>query len=441
MLWLKNESLEGFLKFSLLFLVLIICSLYTLLAWKFELAWHWIVVGEFPVILLCLWFVALIKQRVLRTFTRVCLYTEAIAKGEFEQFTKSPFSQGKVNELYQHLSLLSDNLQANTLTDEPKELFNLLNVLPAPVLIVNQDSEIRYANAALYEYTQCTPTNNDFDVISKLNLVNKNKTWQLASESSALQVLSSHVELEEKAQQLLIFIDYSSSQYELKAEARHQLIERIHALAINTITPIASLSEHVKNQHLCDEHLQSEYLQRSDSSSESDSIIKSCDAIAQSCENFSKGISRYMGFAKDISFNPQWITVSELLAPHQKNHPDLTLDIEQALTQVWCDVEQVQKILFDVIENAYEANAQKVNIVLNKHEEYAVLEIIDDGKGFKCTTQALEPFSSTKPQAEGLSLYFAKSIIENHSGFFECQNNEVAGATIMMILPFPSIPT
>ena len=44
-----------------------------------------------PLFLICLWFVTLIKQRVLCTFTRTCLYAEAIAKGEFSQFTKSPF--------------------------------------------------------------------------------------------------------------------------------------------------------------------------------------------------------------------------------------------------------------------------------------------------------------------------------------------------------------
>lgn len=418
MLWLKNDSLESFLTVSLLFLVVIICTLSILLAWKFQLAWHWIVLEALTVFFLCFWFTALIKQRVLRVFTRACLYAEAIAKGELEQFTTSPFRQGKVNELYEHLALLSGSFQANTLNNELKAL---LNLLPTPVLIINQASEVNFANKALYEYAECQQSVNDLELIAKLNLENKNKAWQLTKERAGVKVLSSQIVREDDIQQLFIFIDFLSTQRELKVQTRHQLVECIHTLGINTLTPIASLSEHLREEH-----------------KSSPSIIQSCEAISQSCESFLAGISRYMGFSKNTDLSPQWILASVLLEPYQKNYPDINFDIDQALKYIWCDAGKIQKILFDLIQNAYEAKANNVNVVLIKHEQYAVLEVIDDGEGFNSIEPPLEPFSTTKLGADGLSLYFAKHIIESHSGVFEHQNNVERGATIMIILPFPT---
>lgn len=443
MLWFKSESLEDFLNNTLYFLLVLICTLSILLAWKFHVDWYWIALGVLPVFTIGLWFIALIKQRVLRTFTRACLYAEAIAKGEFEQFTKASFSEGKVSELYQHLALLSNNLQKKSSSTQAPELLHLLNALPTPVILLNQAAEITYANQALYEYAQCQPTDNDAHVISKLNLIkrkvneqDRNMEWQLASEHLHMQLLSSQLacnNLDEEKHEadnssLLIFIDLSSSQEGIKDQARAQLIERIYTLGMNTLTPIVSLVEHMKNENQA-------------SANTSPNFVASCHAIKSSCETFTRGIARYMGFVSNTQLNQRLVPLGELLAPHQTQYSELTVKNTRDLENIWCDVEQIQPVIFDLIQNAYEANAKNVSVNLTKHEQYAVLEVIDDGDGFNCITQDLTPFSTTKADAEheGLSLYFAKSIIERHAGVFECHNNAQQGATVMMLLPFANV--
>lgn len=418
MLWFKNESLESFLKFNLFFLVILICTLYTLLAWKFQLPWHWIAAGEVLVFLTSLWFVTLIRQRVARTFTRACLYTEAMAKGEYEQFKKAAYHKGKVAELYAHLSLLSENLQAHAAEHEQSALFNLLDSLATPVLILNSTSVISYANQAVYDFTQGTDDNDDIEVIQGLNIEAQDDLWQLSSSSTGMQLLTSTLMIKGVQQQLLIFVDTSLSQTAIKEQAWQQLIERIYTLGVNTLAPIASLSEQLKDVH-----------------SEVPYITESCDAITQSCESFNNGLVRYLNFSSEAVANPQWILIAELISPHQQYYPSLIINIDPSLSKVWCDVEALQQVLFNLLHNAYEVHAEEVSLSFLQHEQYVVIEIVDDGEGFMNIEQVATPFHTSKANSEGLSLYFAKSVIDSHSGLFECQNNVGKGANVMIALP------
>jgi two-component system, NtrC family, sensor kinase len=98
-----------------------------------------------------------------------------------------------------------------------------------------------------------------------------------------------------------------------------------------------------------------------------------------------------------------------------------------------------------IIENAIEAigerNGQeskgKIRILLTKNNDTneAVVEIIDNGGGFKDTEKVFNPFYTTKPRTEkrGIGLSIAYNVIQEHKGNISIRNCE-KGAVVKVRL-------
>lgn len=97
-----------------------------------------------------------------------------------------------------------------------------------------------------------------------------------------------------------------------------------------------------------------------------------------------------------------------------------------------------------IVENAIEAFKEnnianaKVTIALKKSMDgqNIIVEIIDNGGGFKNLEKAFDPFYTTKSrtQKKGIGLTIAYNIIQEHAGNIVISNNEINGATVAVYL-------
>ncbi len=97
-----------------------------------------------------------------------------------------------------------------------------------------------------------------------------------------------------------------------------------------------------------------------------------------------------------------------------------------------------------ILENSIEAIVEnevkkgKIVIKINKtvDEQFILVEIIDNGGGFKNLERAFDPFYTTKNRTEkkGIGLAIAYNIIKEHSGRIAISNNDNPGATISIYL-------
>jgi putative PEP-CTERM system histidine kinase len=114
-------------------------------------------------------------------------------------------------------------------------------------------------------------------------------------------------------------------------------------------------------------------------------------------------------------------------------------DLKQ-VAKVHLDLEQMQKVLTNLILNAHEAveNGGEIRVATGQRDGWAVLSISDNGCGMSgefIEKSLFRPFKTTKKKGMGIGLYHSKTIIEAHHGRIEVESEEGKGTTFRILLP------
>ena len=117
---------------------------------------------------------------------------------------------------------------------------------------------------------------------------------------------------------------------------------------------------------------------------------------------------------------------------------EFTLDEE--LPDMYIDRSLISQALWHIAENsmdalAYSGGTIKINIVLcwdNIH-----IELTDSGKGLEefSTTQAIQPFMTTKTGKMGLGLSLCRQVLLDHGGDMEIVSDKEKGVAVLIKLP------
>ena len=109
------------------------------------------------------------------------------------------------------------------------------------------------------------------------------------------------------------------------------------------------------------------------------------------------------------------------------------------------DGDRLVQVLVNLISNAfkYSPDASIVKVQVSKHNDVAVLQVIDNGPGIPKPQQAhiFKPFyrgpnvRSSSIDGLGLGLTICKDIVEQHHGHIWCHSYEGEGSTFFVELP------
>ena len=114
--------------------------------------------------------------------------------------------------------------------------------------------------------------------------------------------------------------------------------------------------------------------------------------------------------------------------------------LDEELPDMYLDRSLISQALWHIAENsmdslAYSGGTIKINIVLcwdNIH-----IELTDSGKGFEelSTTQAIQPFMTTKHGKMGLGLSLCRQVLLDHGGDMEIISDKEKGVAVLIKLP------
>ena len=114
--------------------------------------------------------------------------------------------------------------------------------------------------------------------------------------------------------------------------------------------------------------------------------------------------------------------------------------------KIICDYEQVSRVILNLIKNSIESikeKAQKIgtfdkiiDIEIIKRNDYIVIEISDNGIGFRNQEikELIRPYYTTKEKGSGLGLSIVNKIINDHNGSINFNSTKI-GAKVQITLP------
>ncbi len=419
----KLDSLERFLTVKLMFFSLPSFILVGLLWWQLQLNWQWLIVSEFLLCLLVVWFIAVIKLKVMRSYTRASLHLDAIVQEDYHQFAKAPFNKGKVKQFHQQLSALSEHLQDKKSHYDQHMflLYQLIEQLDSPVLIFDSKQQITFGNKAVYHLFKTPWQLLRHKTAQSLGLCVEGGNWLFSADKLNNKWQVRHSEFIDVGQvhQLLVFINIESVLRASQLSAWQQIIAVLGHEIRNSLTPVSSMAESLAEKSLIDRDKQ---------------VLTT---ITDRCLQLQSFVSRYASITQPMQLSPQWLSTDDLSRSIEQMFTQLNFTKDFTIEHIWADLSFLEQVLINLLRNAEEADAKHITLNFSQQDQHAIIELIDNGHGFANLDNLFVPLYSTKQQGQGIGLNFCRNVIEHHKGVLEITNNESQGVTAMIILPIP----
>ncbi len=229
------------------------------------------------------------------------------------------------------------------------------------------------------------------------------------------------------------FHDLTELEKGQRMAAWREVARRIAHEVKNPLTPIALSAQRLKRK----------YAQFVD-----DTIFEECTAtIISQVELIRNLVNEFSSFARFPSANPVpchlMPIVEETLALYREGHSRINFKINNTsdIPILNLDRQQMKQALLNLIDNAIGALKGTGNITISVAHDPILkkvrMEVADDGPGIsnEDKTRLFQPNFSTKKTGMGLGLTIVNTIIADHNGMINVQDNAPRGAKFVIELP------
>jgi two-component system nitrogen regulation sensor histidine kinase NtrY len=247
---------------------------------------------------------------------------------------------------------------------------------------------------------------------------------------------------DEQTFKLIAFQNVNEALDENEAEAWRKLLSVMTHEIMNSVAPISSLAETLKNRlHQSVEHLQNK-------EGSVDDLALGIETIQRRSEGLLKFAETYRNLNKITTLNSKKILVRDLFENlNQLMQPTLEqkkieLDIilkDPAVTLV-ADINLLEQVLINLLVNAIEAVKDKPDpqIVLTASTTStgkSVIKVSDNGSGMSAEIldKIFIPFFSTRKNGSGIGLSLCKQIMLLHKGNIRVQSKEGEGSSFLLV--------
>lgn len=231
-----------------------------------------------------------------------------------------------------------------------------------------------------------------------------------------------------KPHKLITFQDINSEIEQKEIEAWHKLIRILTHEIMNSVTPIASLTETMQGL------LEDKVGAQKNASDIDDEIIKDIRFSLNTIHRRSDGLLSFVDTYRKLTKVPRPLIdtvhveqmlneISQLMqAKIEDKQIDLVLDVDPIDLTINADRKLIEQVLINLVTNSMQAIDSHLEgkIILKGYEENSriILEVSDNGKGIpeKEMTEIFVPFFSTKKEGSGIGLSLSKQIMSLHGG-------------------------
>jgi two-component system OmpR family sensor kinase len=151
----------------------------------------------------------------------------------------------------------------------------------------------------------------------------------------------------------------------------------------------------------------------------------------------------FLDLAREPSISPADVDAAEVAEEAARalarSHPRVDVRLDVPALPVRADPARLRQVLSNLLQNAAEAGAGRVEIHGAARDRGVFLEVRDDGRGIdpSLRERLFEPFATGRKDGAGLGLAIARRIVERHGGELRLVARRGPGAAFEVRLPRP----
>ena len=379
----------------------------------------------------------------------------AIKHSDFSVTFRQASLGSSFRELQESLSLIIDSYKQVKIEKEAQ--FHLLQMLVNQIqvgIIVSEDDDIVFMNPSAEKILGVSGIKN-WRILTQLNPDTTAQLEQLGDQNRKLLEIKVGSEVKfittdvssmivlNKKQKLITFQEINAEIEQKEIEAWHKLIRILTHEIMNSVTPIASLSE---TMQMILEHKDGTQREVADLRDEQigdirfslNTIRKRSDGLLNFVENYRK-LSRVPTPEFQVIILREFVESILKLIDEQVHKKGVVLSVDiKSEAKLFADPVLVEQVLINLLVNAIHAVADVQNPVIqirhSESESNSFLAIADNGKGItqKEIGQIFIPFFSTKRDGSGIGLSLSKQIMAAHGGSIKVESEPGVGTTMTL---------
>lgn len=269
-----------------------------------------------------------------------------------------------------------------------------------------------------------------------------NKLVTITRDQQQIKILVniSIYKIEDKVCKLLAFQNVSEALDETESKAWQKLLNIMTHEIMNSVAPISSLAETLKNR------LQSPQIANSVAPGDLEDLELGIDTIKRRSEGLLKFTESYRNLNKitQLDLEPVLVcnlleNINSLMLPTlEKKQIELDIIIKDLSLMIDIDINLVEQVLINLLINAVEAvkDSQQPRITLSAEAQSnkTIIKVSDNGIGMSAELmdKIFIPFFSTRKTGSGIGLSLCKQIMLLHKGNIQVQSAKGKGSVFML---------
>jgi len=343
----------------------------------------------------------------------------------------------EIEEKRQHLEIVLKSVSAGVITLDANGLISTMNKSAEKMLglkaeqVLNKNYEIllkgQYLDLANEIMENLTPAHgNTVELPLKLIIEGRPRSF-LVSVNALKDDTGRNMGV------LIVFDDLTELEKGQRMAAWREVARRIAHEVKNPLTPITLSAQRLKRKY---------------SGQLNDKVFEECtQTIIDHVDLIRNLVNEFSSFARFPSANPKPCEllpiIEETVALYKEGHPNIHFKISNSaeIPLLSLDRQQIKQALINLFDNAIAAIKETGNIVTTISHDSILkrvrIEVADDGQGIsdEDKTRLFEPHFSTKKSGMGLGLTIVNTIIADHNGMINVQDNMPRGAKFVIELP------
>jgi len=254
-------------------------------------------------------------------------------------------------------------------------------------------------------------------------------------------VTASIMRSEDKLNKLVAFQNVSEALDETESKAWQKLLNVMTHEIMNSVAPISSLADTLKNR------LQSPEIANSPVSSQLEDLELGIDTIKRRSEGLLKFTESYRSLNKITKLDLTRIRVrnlfenlNNLMRPTlEKKKIELEIILRDPALAIEADINLIEQVLINLLVNAIEAvkDSEEPRIILSaeiQSNNKTLVKVTDNGLGMppELLDKIFIPFFSTRKTGSGIGLSLCKQIMLLHKGNIQVQSSEGKGSAFIL---------